>query len=121
MAKPEQAPENPLGNSFEGVEIPLATQRALDNCLQSFEALLQQGTWASVVRRGSVTPTDADVENAFRDLVENREGDWRARLIGDAVLVAGGVFIPLWSIHWSMTVAGVLLALVGLFVREFRS
>jgi hypothetical protein len=118
--RPPNLTDAPVEPSDPG-SIPLATRRVFDKCVKDFKELLRRGTWSNVRRRQSATPTDADVKAAYRAIVEHREADRWARVVGDLAMVLGGVFLPLWTIHWSMSLAGAVLVLIGLFVREFRS
>lgn len=69
--------------------------------------------------RTSRTPTDGDIEDAFRDLTKGTHPGKGKRCLGDAALIAGGVLLPLWDTSPIFTLTGVFVCVLGLYIREF--
>lgn len=97
----------------------MGTSRAYDNCMQKFSDMLANQATANTTRRGSRTPTEADVEDAFRFLTRITTTGTIQRVCGDALMILGGIFLPLWETTVLLTLAGAILCAAGLFLREY--
>lgn len=116
MAK-DLVPQEPDERSVE--DVPLATQRAYDAIMKRFSDMLQEHAVCNMKRRGSATPTDADIYDAFRQLTRPKSVSKAQRIAGDALMVFGGVMLPLYTTAWLLSLAGAGLVLAGLYIREY--
>jgi len=103
----------------DGDEIPFLTKRAYDAHVSRFGNLLGERAFSVMRARGSKTPTDADVDDAYRDLVRGDNPNKARKCIGDAAMIVGGLLLSLWQITPLLTVCGVFLCGLGLYVREY--
>ena len=105
----------------EAEKVPLATQRAHDGFMKRFGSMLDELATLIMRQRNSATLTEADYDDAFRQLTRHNSPTRLQRAMGDGLLVIGGIFIPLWPTSPLLTVGGVVMGLAGLYVREFMS
>lgn len=106
-------------NSLKEVDdVPLLTTRTFDNLVDSFGSQLAEQALCNMRLRGSSTPTDADLHKAYRELTATPFANKTRRWLGDALLIAGGCFLPLWETSTLLTVGGAIICVAGLYVRE---
>ena len=73
----------------------------------------------AMIQRKSKVMSDTDVAEAFRDMSRPRHVDLVQRCVGDGMMIAGAVLIPLWDKSCILTIAGILIVAAGLYIREF--
>jgi hypothetical protein len=116
---PAPAPGQPSPEE-EIDDIPANTSRAFDRCMNRFNAMLSAKTTFKMHARRSRTPTDADVEDAYRELTHTDSPSAVAIFIGDGAMIVGAFLMPFCTTHhWCLFPAGLLVAGLGLYVREF--
>jgi histone H3/H4 len=90
--------------------------RTYSNCCERFanQLIAVAGTLAR--RRGSSMVTDADFEDAYRQLTRPNNRTLLATCMGDLLMIAGGAFIGV--LQTSSICVGLAFALAGLYIRE---
>lgn len=101
-------------------EVPIATQRALDGIMERFFDMLTKRAVGLMKARGSTTPTDADLEDAYRELTRPTNSSRMSKCLGDGALVVGGTLLALVGPWFSLSIAGVCIVVLGLYIREFN-
>jgi len=80
--------------------------------------MLGDRAYSNMNARESSTLTDADVHDAYREILKSKSDSREQRIAGDALMIFGGVITPMWTTSPLMTFAGILLIVAGLYVRE---
>lgn len=87
--------------------------------MNRFNAMLSAKTTFNMHARLSRTPTDSDVEEAYRELTHTNAPSPLSKVIGDGAMVVGAFIMPFCTTHWCLLPAGLFIAGLGLYVREF--
>jgi len=114
--------QEPSGDVIPGESGPVSypedtpAVRAYSSCCERFAQMLLSlaGTYAN--RRGTTMVTDADVEDAYREITRPNRRKVFATVLGDFLLLAGGAFFG--TLQMTFMGIGALLALAGFYIRE---
>jgi hypothetical protein len=100
--------------------VPFETVRAHRSIVNQFSRDLVARAKVHMRARGSQTLlTDTDLACARQEMLQRSSSSRVRRCMGDGALIAGGIFIPLWSTSPILSLAGVLVCALGLYIREW--
>lgn len=111
-------PSEGAGQSGNTVETPLATERRYYALMDRFSQALFARARHHREQRSSATLTDADLDIAYRELTTLKGASKLRRGFGDLLLIVGGFIVPLNPGTYIPPIAGILIIVAGLFIRE---
>ena len=90
--------------------------RAYSSCCDRFSKMLLELAGTIAHRRGTSMITDADVEDAHRQITRPSNRTLFATCLGDLLMIAGGAFIG--ALQTQPVCIGLVFAAAGLYIRE---
>jgi hypothetical protein len=124
MSKRQKDPSSELITSDSGAGqpddgssiLPVSTVRKLESSFNQFAEMLYDLSKSNANRHGTSTVTDADVDDAFRELTRPTYKNYVPICLGEAMMIIGGALLG--SLVFNYAGIGVLFAIVGIYLRE---
>jgi len=98
--------------------VPKHTETVGNQLVNEFTKRLSRRSVEIARRRRSATLTDADMRQAYDELLAPSLKATSKRLIGDGLMMIGAFITGAWSFHWAFVPVGLLMSFAGLYVRE---
>lgn len=113
--------ENPTEPIPDDRTAPIRTRQTLERLLSKFRTCLLDRAKSNITRRHSETLTEADLEDAYRELMPTSGTSRLRRCFGVAAIGAGGYIMPLNNASSPSLpiVAGIIVLILGIYIREF--
>ena len=99
---------------------PKQSKQVFEGLTKQFQLDLVARARTNMAGRNSNTMTDADLAIAFGDITKPHDVSVARRCVGDGAMILGAALVPLGGIHWAISVLGILMCAIGMFVREYR-
>jgi hypothetical protein len=65
--------------------------------------------------------TDSDVKRAYDSIAAAGPRGLLRRCVGDGAMIVGAALVPMWATHGMITVLGMVILGLGIFIRESPS